>query len=161
MAGYGWERYDPRNGGIQTIHDEGNKIDITTSFTKTAAGQWGVRISGTPRDGAPADIKTTVVFYAGVEAQGLSRLEIKDFSDEEAKLGFEAEKDVVMEGEGPHLGQFKIVVSGDHGGGKKNKHPSHDHPSGSEQPLDRTRIRSSIVPETALWQAKRTSSSIT
>lgn len=72
MAKYGWTAYDTREGGRQIIEDVGNKINITTEFTKDHEGQsadtWGLRIKGIPRNDAPADLKTTVVFYVGMEA---------------------------------------------------------------------------------------------
>jgi mannosyl-oligosaccharide glucosidase len=51
MAKYGWTAYDTREGGTQTIE-----------------GNWALRIRGTPRKDAPADIKTSVVFYVGMES---------------------------------------------------------------------------------------------
>jgi mannosyl-oligosaccharide glucosidase len=72
MARYGWTSYDTREGGTQTIEDVQNKIDITTEFIKksegSSAGNWGLRIRGTPRKDAPADLKTVVVFYVGMES---------------------------------------------------------------------------------------------
>jgi mannosyl-oligosaccharide glucosidase len=72
MAKYGWTAYDTREGGTQTIEDVQNKIDITTEFIKKSEGQsagnWALRIRGTPRKDAPADIKTSVVFYVGMES---------------------------------------------------------------------------------------------
>lgn len=72
MARYGWTSYDTREGGTQTIEDVQNKIDITTEFIKKSegpsAGNWALRIRGTPRKDAPADLKTTVVFYVGMES---------------------------------------------------------------------------------------------
>lgn len=73
MAMYGWSTYDARTGGTQIIQDVGNQIDITTEFTKKSAGQsagnWALRVKGKPRNGAPADLKTSVVFYVGMEAK--------------------------------------------------------------------------------------------
>ncbi|CAO2658591.1 Nn.00g063140.m01.CDS01 [Neocucurbitaria sp. VM-36] len=72
MAKYGWTAYDTREGGRQIVEDVGNKINITTEFVKKyegqSAGNWGLRIRGIPRIDAPADLKTTVVFYVGMEA---------------------------------------------------------------------------------------------
>jgi mannosyl-oligosaccharide glucosidase len=72
MARYGWTTYDTRQGGRQIIEDVENKINITTEFIKHSTGQsegnWGLRIKGTPRPDAPPDLKTTVVFYVGIEA---------------------------------------------------------------------------------------------
>ncbi|KAH7401557.1 glycoside hydrolase [Pyrenochaeta sp. MPI-SDFR-AT-0127] len=72
MARYGWTAYDAREGGRQIIEDVGNKINITTDFIKShegqSAGNWGLRIKGIPRNDAPTDLKTTIVFYVGMEA---------------------------------------------------------------------------------------------
>jgi mannosyl-oligosaccharide glucosidase len=72
MARYGWTAYDTREGGRQIIEDVGNQINITTEFIKSYEGQsaanWGLRIRGIPRDDAPADLKTSVIFYVGMEA---------------------------------------------------------------------------------------------
>ncbi|KNG47968.1 glycoside hydrolase family 63 protein [Stemphylium lycopersici] len=74
MARYGWTAYDTREGGRQVIEDVGNKINITTEFIKYSEGQsqgnWGLRIKGTPRPDAPPELKTTVIFYVGMEEKG-------------------------------------------------------------------------------------------
>jgi len=155
MAGYGWEQYDPRYGGVQTIHDAGNQIDITTSFVKIPeaggkGGHWGVRVSGTPREDAHSDLKTTVVFIAAVEGQGVSKLEAS-YTQEEKDVGYES--DITIDGESPGIGDFKIVVTGD-GAGSRNRHPIHGHPSGMDKTLDKTFVYSSLLPEEALWQSK-------
>jgi mannosyl-oligosaccharide glucosidase len=71
MASYGWSAYDTRHGGIQTIEDKGNAIDLTTSFVKmsegTGAGNWALRVTGRPRKNARASMKTRVVFYVAME----------------------------------------------------------------------------------------------
>lgn len=73
MAMYGWTTYDARAGGTQIIQDVGNQIDITTEFTKKSEGQgagnWALRVKGKPRNGAPADLKMSVIFYVGMEAK--------------------------------------------------------------------------------------------
>jgi mannosyl-oligosaccharide glucosidase len=72
MARYGWSTYDTRDGGKQTIEDIQNKIDITTEFIKKSdgqsAGNWALRIRGTPRKDAPGNLRTVVVFYVGMES---------------------------------------------------------------------------------------------
>lgn len=147
MLGYGWDEYDTRTGGRQVVHDSGNKIDLTTEFVKipggTNGGNWAVRIKGSPRDDASADLKTTVVFYATVEGLGSLSVEGDD------ALGFEG--DVTIEGKSPELGEFKIDITT---GSKSNKYPIHAHPSHREKPLDRTRVDSLQLPDQALWQAK-------
>ncbi|KAF2672444.1 glycoside hydrolase [Microthyrium microscopicum] len=154
MAGYGWDRYDPRTGGIQTIHDAGNEIDITTSFVKDTSdgengGTWAVRIKGTPRPGAPEDLKSTVVFsIASPSTSGLGGLEV----DGDPKLLQDTkglEGDVVIKGEDPTLGQYKITVTEG-----KGKRPMHTHPSAEEKPLDRTFVATSTFGAEQLWQTR-------
>jgi mannosyl-oligosaccharide glucosidase len=146
MAGYGWDEYDVRTGGQQTIHDAGNEIDITTSFVKIPGGQhggsWGVRVKGVPRDGAPKDLKSTVIFYASLE--GLGSLEVVNERD---TLGYEG--DVVLGGNSDGLGEYKVVVTEG-----KGKHPANVHPSFDAKPLDRTMVHSFTIPEEVIWHTK-------
>ena len=159
MAGYGWDAYDPRTGGIQTVHDRGNGIDLETSFVKfdDGKGGWGARIKGTPRDDAQAQsgsgagsdtMKTAVWFNVGME--GLGVVEPQDAEANE-ELGYDG--NVVFNGQTDDLGEFKLTITEPAG----NSHPEHNHPSYSNKPLDRTFVHSIQVPEEALWQAKGTS----
>jgi mannosyl-oligosaccharide glucosidase len=159
MAGYGWEKYDARHGGVQTIHDAGNQIDITTSFFKDTSssagdkgGNWGVRIKGTPRPGASKDLITTVVFNVNLEGKlgVFSSLEVLK-AEEEGTDWYKG--DVVLKGETPQLGGFTVTVKGDKG--KKNRHPRHDHPSWLQKSLERTLVNSKAVDETIVWHSKR------
>lgn len=153
MAGYGWDEYDVRKGGMQTVHDRGNLVDITTEFVKVPGGShggsWGVKIKGKPREDAPRGLKTTVIFYAGME--GLGTLEVE--RDESDDLGFAGA--VTFNGETADLGNFKLQITP---GSKKNTHPSKMHESYDDKPSDRTLVHSVQVPEVAIWQAKRESS---
>lgn len=153
MAGYGWDEYDVRHGGRQTIHDEGNSIDITTEFVKIPGGQhggsWGVRIKGTPRENAPQHVYTTMVFYAGME--GFGSLGVKHRGDELGIVG-----PVIMEGSTSELGHFTLEITP---GPTTNRHPQPSHPSSGANPLDRTRVLSLKIPEMNLWQTKRRSKS--
>ncbi|KAF3011263.1 hypothetical protein E8E13_011671 [Curvularia kusanoi] len=84
MAMYGWSTYDARSGGTQIIQDVGNQIDITTEFVKKSEGQsagnWAARIKGKPRNGAPADLKTSVIFYVGMEdREGCAECQLEAF----------------------------------------------------------------------------------
>ncbi|KAI9880389.1 MAG: Processing alpha glucosidase I [Pleopsidium flavum] len=148
MAGYGWDEYDVRDGGRQIIHDAGNSIDITTEFVKipggSHGGNWGVRIKGTPRDDAPPDLKSTVIFYTAME--GLGSLEIANNKD---PLGIEGT--VTIEGQTTELGDFTIAITE---GPESNIHPPPAHPSYQDKPLDRTMVASFQVPEEAIWQTK-------
>ncbi len=151
MAGYGWDEYDVRTGGRQTIHDTGNQLDLQTEFVKvpggTHGGSWGVRIKGTPREGAAPNLKSTVIFSATWEGPG--GLEV---DNEGAEAGYD---DVVpLSGSSPDLGEFAIDITA---GPRTNKHPRHNHPSYQTKPLDRTFVHSFQVSEDALWQTKRRS----
>ena len=149
MAGYGWDEYDTRTGGRQTIHDAGNSIDISTEFVKipggTNGGSWGVRIKGTPREDAPERLISTVLFYAGME--GFGSLDVRNEKDD---LGIEG--NLAIEGNSNELGDFTLLVSE----GEDNRHPLPSHPSYKDKPLDRSIVTSLQVPEGNMWQAKCT-----
>lgn len=108
MAGYGWTAYDTRRGGTQTIPDVGNKINITTEFVKisegSSRGNWGLRVRGTPREGANG-LKTVVVFYVAMEA--MEKCQGCGLMAEEGKISprdNRAERKVVFWSKSPDLG---------------------------------------------------------
>ncbi|KAF9891311.1 Processing alpha glucosidase I [Aspergillus nanangensis] len=149
MAGYGWDEYDIRKGGRETIHDVGNSLDLTIDFIKVPGGQhggnWAARVKGVPRDDAAADQPTSVVFYSALE--GLGSLDVgTDVGD---GRGFEG--DVKLTGYTPELGEFSIDVTK---GPESNEHPENDHPIYEEKPLDRTWVSSLTVPSEHIWQTK-------
>ncbi|KAI1765931.1 glycoside hydrolase family 63 protein [Hypoxylon sp. FL1150] len=148
MAGYGWDEYDTRKGGVQHIHDAGNMIDITTEFVKIPGGghggSWAARIKGEPRDDAPSDLKTTVVFFLASEALG-EAVEVTQDGDE---TGFEG--DVTFIGQSAALGDYKLVVTKG-----KGDHPNSDHPVSPQRDLEKTMVQSLTVPADQLWQAKQ------
>ena len=152
MTGYGWDEYDVRQGGRQTIHDAGNSIDLTTEFVKIAGGEnggnWGVRIKGSPRDNAPPQQYTSLIFYAAME--GLGSLRVENEPDE---LGIEGP--VRMTGSSRELGDFIIEITE---GPETNSHPPATHKSYAAKPLDRTIVASLQTPDEQIWQAKRASS---
>ncbi|KAH8165269.1 hypothetical protein CIB48_g2978 [Xylaria polymorpha] len=147
MAGYGWEEYDTRKGGVQTIHDAKNQIDMTTMFVKIPGGahggSWAARIKGEPREDAPADLKTTVIFYLVTEGMD----ETIDVA-EGAPTGFD--EDVTFTGTSKHLGGYKLVVTKG-----KGAHPTSDHPASVQRDLEKTVVHSDTVPLHHLWQAKK------
>ncbi|KAF1923812.1 glycoside hydrolase family 63 protein [Didymella exigua CBS 183.55] len=147
LDGYGWDEYDVRRGGRQTIHDPANRIDMTTEFVKfpggAHGGSWGARITGTPRDDADADLKTTVVWYHTLE--GLGSVAVADANSAETGIP----GDVVFAGHTPELGDFEVRVTEGRG-----EHPRFEHASSDDKPLDRTLVHSAQLPEDALWQAK-------
>lgn len=147
MAGYGWEEYDTRKGGIQTMHDTQNKIDITTSFVKIPGGghggSWAARIKGEPREDAPEGLKTTVVFYVTSEPRW-DEIEVTSEGDEH---GFD--HDVALGGSSEALGDWKIVVTKGTG-----DHPQSGHPISNKRDLEKTVVQSLAVPDEHLWRAR-------
>jgi mannosyl-oligosaccharide glucosidase len=146
LDGYGWDEYDVRTGGRQTIHDPANHIDITTEFIKFPGGEhgggWGARIRGTLREDASPDLKTTVIWYNTLE--GLGSLQAEGDIEETGTEG-----DVLLKGQTVELGNFEVKITEG-----KGDHPHTGHPSFNDKPLDRTLVYSGQVPEDALWQTK-------
>lgn len=146
MRGYGWDEFDARTGGQQTIYDEGNMIDIKTMFVKipggSNGGSWATRVRGIVRKDGPPDLKTTILFYASLE--GLGSLQVENDPD---PLGYEG--DVSLVGDSDGLGEYKLTVTMGRG-----FHPKSTHPSYADKPLDRTMVQSWVLPENVLWQAK-------
>ncbi|KAJ5638418.1 mannosyl-oligosaccharide glucosidase [Penicillium herquei] len=150
MAGYGWDEYDIRKGGRQTIHDAGNSLDLTIDFVKVPGGQnggsWGFRVKGVPReDGAP-DQPTSMVFYTTLEGLGQLGIERESVGDAPALEG-----DVKILGYSSELGDFSIDVTE---GPETNEYFSHDHQSYEDKPLGKGLVLSGNVPQEQLWQAK-------
>jgi mannosyl-oligosaccharide glucosidase len=143
MARYGWTAYDTRQGGRQIIEDVENKINITTEFIKHSAGQsegnWGLRIRGIPRPDVPDDLKTTVVFYVGMEdikACGnckLGALEQRGSGDDKSI------HTVNLNVAHPRLGLASIQISA---------------PVNKDGLREKTVVKTLNVTEDSLWQAK-------
>lgn len=148
MAGYGWDEYDIREGGRQTIHDAGNSIDLTIDFIKVPGGEnggnWGARVKGVPREDGYDDQPMSLVFYAGLEGEG--NIEVANDGDD---LGFTG--DVNLKGSTPGLGDFTVDVTT---GPQSNQHPEHDHPTYEDKPLDHTLVASVTMPPGNVWQTK-------
>lgn len=147
MQGYGWDAYDPRTGGVQTMHDKGNGIDLETSFAKFGQG-WGARVKGTVRQDAESGQALKTSLWMNVGLEGLGSLQVEDLEKGE-EFGFEG--DVVLKGETDDLSNFKITISES---ASKNSHPTHAHPSYQTKPLDHTFVHSVQVPSEAIWQSK-------
>ncbi|KAK4505077.1 hypothetical protein PRZ48_003040 [Zasmidium cellare] len=158
MAGYGWDAYDARTGGVQVVHDKGNGLDLETTFVKFDEGRggWGARIKGTPRDDVEPvpnveyanggdNLKTAVWFTVGAEGLGSVQPQDAEAAEESGYTG-----DVVLDGQTSDLGEFKITITE----AKENSHPTSSHPSYQNKPLDHTFVHSIQTPEEALWQAK-------
>jgi mannosyl-oligosaccharide glucosidase len=146
IHGYGWDEYDARVGGIQSIHDEGNHVDITTSWVKIPGGahggSWAARIKGELQKGAPANTKTNVFYYIAKEGPGELAAE-----GEGTPLGFEG--DVRFKGKSEALGDYSILVTKGQG-----RHPTSKHGLSKTRRGDTTLVRSAEAAEEIQWQAK-------
>ncbi|KAL2207584.1 glycoside hydrolase [Sarocladium strictum] len=146
IHGYGWDEFDAREGGVQSIHDDGNKIDITTSFVKIPGGEhggsWAARIKGEVQGGAPADLKTMVYYYIAQEGDG--QLTPQGTG---GKLGFDG--DIELKGESKALGAYSITVTKGEGDHPRVKNQFSDIRSG-----DKTLLRSVQAADDTLWQGK-------
>ncbi|KAK3359220.1 glycoside hydrolase family 63 protein [Lasiosphaeria hispida] len=145
MKGYGWDEYDTRRGGIQSIHDIENGLDITTSFVKVPGGahggSWAARIKGEINDETPQDRKTIVFFYVTQEGEG--KLEALEGDNSKGYDG-----DLTLEGSSEGLGNYKLTVTRGTG-----EHPTSDHKL-TEFRGKGTVVQSLTYPDEVLWQAK-------
>ncbi|KAK3944166.1 glycoside hydrolase [Diplogelasinospora grovesii] len=148
MKGYGWDEYDTRRGGVQSIHDIENGIDITTSFVKVPGGghggSWAARIKGTLNDDVPRDRKTIVIFYVTQEGIGS---ELEALAEEGNDKGYDG--DVTLEGASTSLGSYKLVVTKG-----KGIQPKSDHELSQFRGPGQTVVQSLTYPEELIWQAK-------
>ncbi|KAK4462167.1 putative mannosyl-oligosaccharide glucosidase [Cladorrhinum samala] len=146
MKGYGWDEYDTRNGGVQSIHDIENGIDITTSFVKIPGGahggSWAARIRGVLNEDTPPDQKTTVIFYVTQEGGGEL---VAAAGDNE----FGYEDDVTLTGQSQGLGKYKLVVTKGEG-----VQPKSDHPISERWGPGQTVVQSLQYDDSVIWQAK-------
>ncbi|KAJ6134127.1 FAD dependent oxidoreductase [Penicillium sp. IBT 18751x] len=150
MAGYGWDEYDIRKGGRQTIHDAGNTLDLTIDFVKVPGGQhggsWGFRVKGTPREDGSPDQPTSMVFYTTLEGLGQLAVDPNTVSEDAPLDG-----DVKFTGYTSELGDFSIDVTD---GPDSNEYYTHDHRSQEDKPLGHGIVSSGMMPQEHLWQAK-------
>lgn len=146
MHGYGWDEYDARIGGVQSIHDKGNNIDLTTTFVKIPGGNhggsWAARIKGELRDGAPKNTRTMLFYYIAQDGQGELAVE-----GEGTQYGFE--DDVTLKGSSTALGDYNLLITKGTG-----EHPSTDHKFLEDRHGDTTIVSSAEVPADLTWQGK-------
>ncbi|KAJ5242124.1 mannosyl-oligosaccharide glucosidase [Penicillium citrinum] len=150
MAGYGWDEYDVRKGGRETIHDAGNSLDLTIDFVKVPGGQhggsWGFRVKGTPREDGSPDQPVSMVFYTTLEGLGELSVDMNTASSSSPLDG-----DLKLNGYSSELGDFSIDVTS---GPESNEYFNHDHPTYDEKPLGQGIVSSATMPQQHLWQAK-------
>ncbi|KAF2138908.1 glycoside hydrolase family 63 protein [Aplosporella prunicola CBS 121167] len=135
MNGYGWTAYDPRQGGLQNIHDAGNKLDFSTEFFKAPdgphGGNWGVRVRGVPRSDAQLGLITNVIFYVGME-------EMESSSSSNLECAKSEGQAVECQGAAHSLGDFKFHIQDPEDG----------------KPSQMTSLTALLVPEEKIWQGK-------
>ncbi|KAK4164913.1 putative mannosyl-oligosaccharide glucosidase [Cladorrhinum sp. PSN259] len=147
MKGYGWDEYDTRNGGVQSIHDIENGIDLTTSFVKIPGGahggSWAARIKGVLNEDTPKDQKTTVILYVSQEGGG----DLVAAPEKDNEFGYEG--DVTLNGQSEGLGKYKLVVTKGEG-----VQPKSDHPISERWGPGQTVVQSLTYADDVVWQAK-------
>lgn len=132
---------------MQSIHDEGNGIDITTSFVKIPGGahggSWAARIKGVVREGVPKDTKTMLFYY--ISQEGNSELAV---DGQGRATGFDG--DVTLQGSSEALGEYTVTVTKG-----KGKWPSSSHKLLKDRIGETTIVQSfDADAETLAWQAK-------
>lgn len=144
MQGYGWERFDPRTGGVQVFHDTEQHLELTTEFIKNAEGTaWAIRVKGAPEKFSDGRNRmTTIAFYAGLEGTG--KLELKNKNDVNGIAG-----DIKLVGRSPELGRFDMLITEG-----SNKHPRSTHELAKSRPADKARHISLSVPDDNTWKAR-------
>ncbi|KAJ5109880.1 mannosyl-oligosaccharide glucosidase [Penicillium argentinense] len=150
MAGYGWDEYDVRKGGRETIHDAGNQLDLTIDFIKVPGGQnggsWGFRVKGTPREDGSEHQPTSMIFYTTLEGLGELSVDPNTVSASSPLQG-----DLKLNGYSSELGDFSIDVTS---GPDSNEYFLHDHATYEDKPLGQGIVSSATMPQQHLWQAK-------
>lgn len=141
MKGFGWIKYDPRSGGREVIRDNDCKIDIVIDFVKNEEGNWGAQIRGIPKKGY-ANVKTSLVFYTGLEGEGLLTSPSMDDT---------VEGDVELIGFSEQLGGgFTVAVSE---GSVENKKPHYRNVVLPNLDPAKTHYLSLHVPDDNIWRA--------
>ncbi|EEB09180.1 glucosidase I Gls1 [Schizosaccharomyces japonicus yFS275] len=149
MGYYGWDSYDARLGGHQVIDDYGMGIKLDVDFVKLPEAEngqnWALRVRGTPKKGAPEDIKTAMFFYTYLEGEGI--LEIQKNEENEGSRPY-------IVGETPDLGTFLIATKNRFG-----EHPTfltapNNFEDAEETVMDSDYYISLNVEEDDIWKMK-------
>lgn len=156
---FSWTKYDPRYGGREVIKDNENKVDLTFDFVKSynlknsEDQSWGLKIRGKPKKGFE-NVKTGIVFYAGLEITDPSSGEILTITNVDKKPNGYGHGDVIeLSGYSQDLKQFSIKIND---GPEKNRHVE---VSKAQIPDNRynpalTKHIELTVPENNIWQAR-------
>lgn len=112
MTGYGWTSYDPRNGGVQSIHDARNNLDVKISFIKSPEDHdhhWRTRISGTPLAASGGNVDTALIFYVALEGETINEQRELECSGARETLNPSAQ--IECRGKISSLGDLRIRVA--------------------------------------------------
>ena len=107
MRGYGWTEYDVRHGGMQTLHDAENGLDMETSLVMPERdeqrGSWAARVKVSPAAGTDKAINSTIILYIGL---GTSHLTPPSALKCKVSSGI-----VRCVGSTPRIGDFQLSMS--------------------------------------------------
>ncbi|KAM3162663.1 Cwh41p [Lachancea thermotolerans] len=138
---YGYELYDPRIGGKETIIDRENNLNLTIHFVKSKDGEnWAVRVSGSPLDSSKLSASSLVVYLSQNGPGG--RLE-----SEHGKTS--TEKRIELKGSAPELGDYEITIE-DISGQHYKRGPA----LGPDIDGSKTSHMSLTVPDDQVWKAR-------
>ncbi|KAG6850459.1 hypothetical protein H0H93_012880 [Arthromyces matolae] len=147
LDAYTWTEYDPRQGGVQVIHDSANNVKLTTEFLKIPGGEnggsWAARVKGEPiKPDVPSRIST--IFYFGLE--GIGGLEMETDEDDTGILG-----EFKLSGSTPELDDFVIrIVDGPNNAAWRGG----AHAEAFSERIGKTHFIGQPIPSGGTWQAK-------
>ncbi|KAH7591808.1 Glycosyl hydrolase family 63 C-terminal domain [Nakaseomyces glabratus] len=142
---YGWQTYDPRIGGVETIVDKKNNLNLTVSLAKSKDGaNWVTRVSGKAMD--PKRKSTGSIFLY------LNQQTTKD--DQKSMLHLtpnELKGKMSFKGVSSELGKYNVDVIDKKG--KYYRSRGKDKPYSKLVDASQTRHVSFRVPEDNYWKA--------
>ncbi|CCG85125.1 putative mannosyl-oligosaccharide glucosidase, partial [Taphrina deformans PYCC 5710] len=148
MGGYGWEQYDARLGGKHVVRDKKMGLDLTTNLVKLpelGSDQWVLRVKGQPRADAASSVRTTLIFYIGLEGSG----DVSIYSAHGQAL--EDTGDATVKGYVTGLGNFSVTLKD---GSVENTYPEYRHPLADAKGQSKTNFLGVKVLPKNIWQAK-------
>lgn len=149
MSKFGWEKYDPRYGGKQVIHDVENNLNITMFFVKSLDGlNWALRVKGQPLN-SDGEIPTTASLVTYFNQNG------KDIDGESKliKVKDDSQGNYMFRGKSSELGNYKLEIRRNKGNYHKlDNYDSMEVAPGSD--CSKPVHISMKVPDENVWQAK-------
>ncbi|CCF58947.1 hypothetical protein KAFR_0F03510 [Kazachstania africana CBS 2517] len=145
---FSWEVYDPRLGGMQTIIDTENNVNLTIYFTKSHDGKnWVARVHGEAIDETLPSASSVVLYMnqnVGADVNSISRLDEMPSTDLN-KLEFA--------GFSTELGDYKVLIRDNYGKYFSNDSvPNMEVVPGCDS--SKTKHVSLTVPDHEVWRAR-------